>query len=277
MNKVIFVSFDSEQKAYEGERALHDMHRDGTITLYDDAVVAKDPGGKLLVRERPGEGPVGTLGGMLTGGLIGLLGGPIGAAIGLGTGTLVGAAFDVTRAGLAGDFVETMAARLKPGTAAVIAEIDEDWEAPLDARMETVGGTLLRQTPVQIEDAFFERELEAAQKELASLEAERLSEVQKSVVEKSQKKAARLQAKVDAAKRKVRAKEDKLAAKMQSVKDEENEKIAALEAQKATAIRESSSLLERRQAEVRSDYERRIQRLRDALDRRKAVHESSPA
>ena len=45
MNKVIFVGFDTEAKAYEGARALRDMHREGALTLYNDAVVVKDPDG----------------------------------------------------------------------------------------------------------------------------------------------------------------------------------------------------------------------------------------
>ena len=167
MNKVIFVGFDTEQKAYEGDRALHDMHRDGTLTLYNDAVVVKERDGKVAVRRAPDAEPLGTLGGMLTGGLIGVLGGPVGAAVGLGAGTLIGAAFDLTKEGVDLDFVEDVGARLGTGKAAVIAEIDEQWQVPLDTRMEALGGKLVRRTPTQIEDAYLEREIETAQKELA--------------------------------------------------------------------------------------------------------------
>ena len=272
MNKVIFVGFDTEQKAYEGDRALHDMHRDGTLTLYNDAVVVKEPGGKVAVRRAPDAEPVGAFGGMLTGGLIGLLGGPVGAAVGLGAGTLIGAAFDLTKEGVDRDFVEDAGARLEPGKAAVIAEIDEQWQAPLDTRMEGLGGTLVRRTQTQIEDAYLEREIETAQKELAVLESETVAEVKATQTEKARKQAEKLQAKIDAAKRKVQEKEDELARKLQSVKDEGDQKIAVLEAQKATATAESKAALERRLADVRSDYERRTGRLQEAVDRRKAAH-----
>ena len=53
MNKVIFVGFDTEQKAYEADRAVRDMHRDGTLTLYNDAVVVKEPQGKVVLRRAP--------------------------------------------------------------------------------------------------------------------------------------------------------------------------------------------------------------------------------
>jgi uncharacterized membrane protein len=274
MNTVIFVSFDTEQKAYQGERALREMHRDGSITLYDATVVVKQPGGQLIVREEPDGGPLGTFGGMVTGGLIGLLGGPIGAAVGMGTGTLIGAAFDVNRAGIASDFVDAMGAGLPPGYAAVIAEIDEDWQVPLDTRMEGLGGKLLRQTPAQVEDAYYERELAAQQKELASLEAEKLAQVKASELEKSIRRTEQLQAKIDAAQRKLRQKENEIAAKLQSVKDEAKDKVAVLEAQKATATQESRANLDRRLTEVRRDYEQRIDRLRGVLEDRKTANAS---
>jgi uncharacterized membrane protein len=272
MNKVIFVGFDTEQKAYEGDRALRDMHRDGTLTLYNDAVVVKEPGGKVAVRRAPDVEPVGAFGGMLTGGLIGLLGGPVGAAVGLGAGTLIGAAFDLTKEGVDQDFVEDAGARLEPGKAAVIAEIDEQWQVPLDTRMEGLGGTLVRRTQMQIEDAYLEREIETAQKELAVLESETVAEVKATQTDKARKQAEKLQAKIDAAKRKVQEKEDELARKLQSVKDEGDQKIAVLEAQKATATAESRTALERRLADMRSDYARRTGRLQEAVDRRKAAH-----
>jgi hypothetical protein len=214
---------------------------------------------------------------MLTGGLIGLLGGPIGAAVGLGTGTLIGAAFDLTKEGIDRDFVEDAGARLEPGKAAVIAEIDEQWQAPLDTRMDGLGGKLVRRTQTQIEDAYLEREIETAQKELASLEAETLAEVTAAQTEKARKRAEKLQAKIDASKRKVQEKEDELARKLQSVRDEGDRKIAVLETQKATATSESKAALERRLADVRSDYERRTGRLQEALDRRKVAHETAVA
>jgi len=277
MNKVIFVGFDTEQKAYKGDRALRDMHGDGTLTLYNDAVVVKEPGGAVAVRRAPDAEPVGTFGGMITGGLVGLLGGPVGAAVGLGAGTLIGAAFDLTNEGLDRDFVEDVGARLEPGKAAVIAEIDEHWQVPLDTRMEALGGTLLRQTRTQIEDAYLERAVEAAQKELAGLEAEQLAQVKTAQTENARKQVEKMRAKIDAGKRKLQEKEDELAAKMQAVKDEGRKKIAVLEAQKATAAAGSKALLEDRLADLRSDHEGRTTRLQEALNRRKAAHAASVA
>ena len=51
MDKVVAVVFNDEKQAYEGLRAFRDLHTDGSITLYSNAVVAKDPSGKVVVRE----------------------------------------------------------------------------------------------------------------------------------------------------------------------------------------------------------------------------------
>jgi uncharacterized membrane protein len=277
MNKVIFVGFDSEEKAYEGGRALRDLHQDGTLTLYNDAVVVKERGGKVAVRRAPDAEPVGTFGGMITGGLVGLLGGPVGAAVGLGAGTLMGAAFDLTQEGIDREFVEDAGERLEPGKAALLAEIDEQWQVPLDTRMEALGGKLLRQTRTQIEDAYAERSVAAAETELAALEAEQLAQVQAAQTEKARKQAEKLQAKIDAAQIKLQAKQRELAAKMQAVKDEGSRKVAVLEAQKATATAESKAQLEDRLARVRSEYGHRTERLQGALESRKAAHANAVA
>ncbi len=271
MSKVIFVGFDTEQQARTGEWLLHELHREGPITLYNVAVVVREPSGKVAVRERPKVRPVGTVGGLVVGGLIGLLGGPVGAAVGLGAGALAGASFDLTRAGVDEDFVDEVGAHLQRGNAAVIAEIDEDFEGPLDRRMEAIGGTVLRRTRKQIDDVYFEQTIEASQEELASLEADRLADVRASQAQATRKETDRLQAKISAERRKLREKEEDLEAQLQIVKEEGHEKIALLEAQKATVTEESRALLERRLADVRSDYDDRMQRLSEALERRKAA------
>ena len=277
MNRVIFVGFDTEQKAFEGDRALHDLHRDGTLTLYNDAVVVKEPGGAVAVRRAPEGEPVATLGGMLTGGLIGLLGGPVGAAMGVSTGTLIGAAFDLTKEGVEQDFVNDVGARLAPGKAAVIAEIDEDWQVPLDTRMEALGGTLLRQTRTQIEDAYLERSVEAAQQDLVALEAEQRAQVTATQTEKARKQGEKLQAKIDAARRALDEKQQRLAAKMRAVQEEQQKKVAMLEAQKSMAASDAKARLEQRLSDLRVEYDGRTKQLQDALNRLKAAHATSAA
>jgi len=51
MNKMIAIVFDDERKAYEGLKALKELHADDSITLYSSAVIAKHPAGKVSVKQ----------------------------------------------------------------------------------------------------------------------------------------------------------------------------------------------------------------------------------
>jgi hypothetical protein len=170
--------------------------------------------------------------------------------------------------------VEQVGEHLVPGRSALVAEIDEDWVTPLDHRMEAVGGTVFRRTKTQIEDAHFEREIEAQQAELASLEAERLAQLEGGREMELAEHKARLQEKIDAVQRRVKERQDALAARIRSVKEEGDEKIAALQAQAAEADQASKARIEKRMAEVRSAYRHRAVSLSDALERRKAARET---
>jgi uncharacterized membrane protein len=262
MEKVVAVVFDDERQAYEGLRAFRELHRDGSITLYSVAFVAKDGSGKIAMRET-GEGPEGTFFGLLTGSLIGVLGGPIGVAVGASTGTLIGAAFDLTRAGIAGDFLEEVGEYLLPGKAAVIAELDEEWQAPIDNRMETLGGHVFRRNRIEIEDAYWERQIAADREELAALKAE--------LKKASAERKARLEAKVEETRQKLQETQQQLKARIESVKREGDAKIASLQQQLTTAQDERKQRLEKRLADIRADYRERSAKLHQAWELTKSA------
>jgi uncharacterized membrane protein len=263
MDKVVAVVFNDENQAYEGLRAFRDLHRDGSITLYSDAVVAKDAGGQLSVREG-GEGADGTFFGLLTGSLIGILGGPIGLAVGASTGTMIGAAFDLTRAGIAGDFLDEVSEYLLPGKTAVIAELDEEWQAPIDTRMEALGGHVFRRNRIAVEDAYYDKQIAADREELAALEAE--------LKNASAERKARLEARIEDTRHKLQDKRDELKARIESITREGEAKIESLQQQQLTAARdEQKQRLEKRLAEIRADYRQRANKLEQAWELTKSA------
>ncbi len=103
---MIFIGFNDEKHAYKGDQALREMHRDGSLTLYADAIITKDSSGKLAVREPAIAGPFGARTGLVTGSLVGLLGTPVAIAVDNGASGAMRAAFDLTRAGVGKDFVD---------------------------------------------------------------------------------------------------------------------------------------------------------------------------
>ena len=104
MNKMMVAVFDNEPAAFEGSSALRELHRDGDITLYAEAVVVKDREGKIKVKQEADSGSAGTAVGLLTGGLIGVLGGPAGMAAGASVGSLAGLAIDLQESGIGATF-----------------------------------------------------------------------------------------------------------------------------------------------------------------------------
>jgi uncharacterized membrane protein len=263
MNKVVVVVFGDEKQAYEGSRALHALDNEASITLYADAVIAKDTKGKVAVRRAPDDVPVGTFSGMVMGSLIGLLGGPVGFAIGAGSGSLMGAAFDLTRVGIGEDFVSEVEEFLLPGKAAVVAEIDEEWQTPLDTRMEALGGSTFRRNRVDVEDAYFDKQIRAYEAELDALDAE--------LAKASAEHKAKVQKRIQETRRKLQARNDELKQRIEAVKREGDAKVESLQQQIVTANAEQKKRLEKQLAKVRAEYAARTAKLSEAWELTKSA------
>lgn len=124
--------------------ALKDLHRAGDITLYTTAVIAKDSSGKISIKQASEREWNGVPLGLLSGILLGTLGGPIGLAIGGSIGGLAGLIFDLARTRISADFLEEVSQSLASGKAALLAELDETLEAPVDRKLGKLGGGVYR-------------------------------------------------------------------------------------------------------------------------------------
>jgi uncharacterized membrane protein len=258
MNKFVVLTFPDETKASAGTRALRELHREGSLTLYGMAVVAKDANGSLAVRERATMGPIGTLVGALVGGSFGLLGGPVGAAIGVTGGTLLGGWRDVYNLGVSETFLDEVSQRLTPGKAAVVAEVDEDWVTPLDRRMETIGGSVVREWRLDFEDELDQREVVTRSAEVAQLKAE--------CAQAGEETRAKLKAQVDDSQMRLQEASKRAQAWIARRGQETDAKIHALQDQAATANADRKAKLDQRITELRADYERRSAKLKQALE-----------
>ena len=246
-DKMIVAIFDNEKSAYEGSKALKDLHAEGSITLYASAVVAKDAEGKLTVKEAADRGPLGTGVGLVTGSLIGLLGGPAGAALGAYAGTFGGMLYDLANVGVSEDFLSEVGQHLKPGKVAVVAEVWEEWVMPLDTRLEAAGGTVFRRARGEVLDSQLERDAEVLKAEVADLEAEQ--------ARAGKEAKAKLQAKISAANAKLQATQDRAKAASEAAKRELDAKIQSLKQQVAKAQGDAKAKLEARIAEMQSQVQ----------------------
>lgn len=172
MDRMLVVVFDTEPMAHVGKQSLHDLDREGAISVYASAVLAKGADGSTYVTQGDELGILGTLVGTSFGTLIGLLAGPVGAAIGATAGLGLGAGVDLDRARISDDFIDDVTKQLSPKKAAVVAEIDEDWTAPVDNLMESLSGTVFRRALSEVRHTVNNEEVAAMKADLAQLKAE---------------------------------------------------------------------------------------------------------
>jgi uncharacterized membrane protein len=255
MSKFVVTTFGSEANAYEGTRALKELHAQGDLTLYGIAVVTKDAGGKLSLKEGP-DPMAGTAVGTMVGALVGVLGGPAGVVVGLTAGMLLGSISDLLNVGVGTDFVDKVSRELAPGKAAVIAEVEEDWVTPLNTRMEAIGGSVVREWRSDFEEAEIAKNIAANKAELAQLKAE-LAQSRAESKAKLQKQISEVKAKLDELSGRAQT-------KLQELEKNTNAKINALDDQLAKAHAENKARIKQRLAELRADYDRRAAKLKQA-------------
>jgi len=247
MERMLAVVFNNESKAYEGLRALNQLDSEGSIALYGAQVIQKTADGKLSTKQSEDDFPIGTLGGLWIGSLIGLLGGPAGMALGAAYGTTAGALRDVTVADLDADFVDEVSDALTPGKYAVIADANEEWVTPVDTRMEGLGGVVYRTERKHFEADQRAKQVASIKQEIASLKAEQ-----------SQARGdakAKLQARIDKLNSKLEQKVEEGGQRSDQMQAEVEAKVQALQKKAAKAQGDAKAALEARAADMRKKYE----------------------
>jgi uncharacterized membrane protein len=257
MDKMLAIVFDDERKAYEGARAVKELHNEGSLTVYAASVISKDPAGKVNVKQAADQGPVGTAAGWATGALIGLLGGPAGVAIGAATGMVAGSFYDLAQVGVDSDFLDEVSRQLSPGKTAVIAEIDEEWVTPLDTRVEALGGKVFRRARGEFIDSQVERDMEARKAEINNLKAE--------YNQATGQAKANLKGKIDAAQKSLDSHKDKLKGRIDTINRESEAKFKSLQEQEAKARGETKAKLDQRLAKAKVERQARVDKLKHAM------------
>lgn len=256
MSRFVVIVFPNETQAYEGTRALKELHAEGSLSLFSTAVVVKDSAGKLAIRDAADQGPLGTAVGALVGALVGVISGPVGMLVGSLGGTFIGSIYDLANFGISADFVAKVSSELTSGKSAVIAEIAEGWTTPLDTRMEPLGGTVLRTWRADFEDEQIAKEIAAEKTDWERLEAE--------YAQAGAEAKAKIRSKLDEAKANLDAAKQKADSRLVALDKELKAKVGALEQQVATASADAKEKLNQRIAALRSDYQTRSAKLKQA-------------
>jgi uncharacterized membrane protein len=232
MDRMLVVVFDSESKAYEGKKALLQLDSEGSIGVYAYAVVAKNADGTATVKQGDDSGPLGTLVGTSLGSLIGVLFGPVGLAIGATTGFTGGATADLTNAGVGEDFIADVTKVLLPDRVAMVAEIEEDWTTPVDARMESIGGIVFRRALSDVRQQVHEENVAAMKADMAQFKAE--------YAQAQADRKAKLEEKINQLDSKIQAQLQKAKEKRQEAERQAQAKAQVLKSNAKAAVAKAS-------------------------------------
>ena len=248
MEKLLVVVFDNEPKAYDGYRALSELDAEDSISVHAKAVIMKNAEGQVILKQEGDEYPIRTVGGTAIGALVGLLGGPIGVGVGAMAGAYTGSILDLDRAGVDTEFLDDATKKLTPGKWAIVADISEDWETPVDDRMAMLGGTVFRATRQNVENEQYEREVATINTEISQLDKEEAN------ADAEQK--AKTRTKIDALKKKRNAKLEQAKQRIKQQQDEAKAKIDALKKKSAKSGADTKAKIEARIAQIKAEDER---------------------
>jgi uncharacterized membrane protein len=253
MDTDIVIVVRNETDAYQTLTALRRLDDDGSIELHASAVITKDSDGTVKLEDKNDDTVGwGTLLGLSTGTLIGLLAGPVG--LGAAIGGSVGLAGDAVYTGFSSDFIQRVGERLQPGASAVIASAFEDWTTPVDMETAQLGGKVFRESSSDVASAQLKSDMRGIEDELSHVR----TEIQRSSAETKQKlEAKRTELEARAANARKRA-EDRAKQMEQRVDDE----IASIKQKLATS-----------RGEARERHQRHMEKLSQFNARQKQAFE----
>ena len=158
---VVSIAFADSSKAYQAFTEIKNLSTAGALQLKSGAIVVRDTEGKLSFPDGVDQ-VTGT--GFAGGGLIGML-------LGWGSGALIGGVLDAGRASATNEVLGEFSRALPVDSTAVIAEVVEPSELPLDDVVSKLGGTIVRRP---VSEVVAELEAAEAAAEAAQAEARRV-------------------------------------------------------------------------------------------------------
>ncbi|UEB21037.1 DUF1269 domain-containing protein [Bordetella holmesii] len=138
---MIAVTWEDESRAY---KAFTELSSSPPVTINQMAVVQRDLSGHIAVREGANSIFGAAAAGSVLGAAVGILAGPVGLLLGFSGGALFGSLVDADAAASNDLLLASLSSNIKPGTTALIADVEEIDATLLDAYAKTAGGQILR-------------------------------------------------------------------------------------------------------------------------------------
>jgi hypothetical protein len=258
MNKIVVAIFNNEMGAAQALRTLAELHFDGQISVFGTTVFGKNSDGSISVKQMDSDHGLVTVGSALVGGLIGAFAGPAGVLAGMALGGLGGSLVDLEDAGIDARFADEVSAALAPGKVALLADIQEEWTAPVDEAITAAGGIIFRRNKADITDEQWLRDVTAFEAELEALEAESKTAAAED--------KAKLQQHIDAVKKKIADTQSAWSQKLDKAKEDVEAKVKALQAQVKTANDARKDKINARIESLKADLNQRREKLQKSAE-----------
>ena len=151
--------------------------------------------------------------------------------------------------GVNADFLDQVTTALAPGKCAALADISEEWVAPLDTKMEALGGDVFRAPKKTFEDEQRAKDVAALRTEIDELKAEHARA-------RSDRKG-KIQAHIDKLSSNLQGKFDEAKLRSNQIRSEAEAKIKALQKKAGQSQAEMKGTLQIRATEIQKDYEQK--------------------
>ena len=258
VRKFIAIEFPAEANAYEGSRALFQLHRDRSITVYETLLIQREADGVSMHRMR--DRPLRRTGiGAVLGALVGMIGGPAGVLLGATAGGALGALDEAVHQTITDEQAEDIGKQLMPGSAALLADLREKTAGPLDARMAALAGKITRQSR---RDYVADMIAKRTRAHRAEADHERLARAS----EDAEKTQLYVESDLEDARRKLKVTADDARAELDETMLVLDDKLAVLAAELPDARPDVRRSLEQRIREINEDLGERYRELRRALE-----------
>jgi uncharacterized membrane protein len=143
MSNLVVITFEGEQDAADVLRVVRRQEHAGLVKLNDSAVVAKDPSGKVHVRNEVSSATeIGATTGAILGGLLTIFFPPLGMAVGAAGGAAMGA---LMQQGVDKGFVNEVSESLPPGGSALFLIVASGNPSAIEA-LKPFKGTVYQTT-----------------------------------------------------------------------------------------------------------------------------------
>ena len=155
-DNVLVVTFgedpEKDENAYQALTDLKQLDSQAQIKIAGAAVVTRDADGHVESKSSVGDEPyVGTATGGMIGLLVGIIGGPLGMLVGGTYGAIFGSLFDIDEVGNTESVLGEISDQVRPGRAALLAQVTEQSPEVIDAAMAKLHGEVMRRPVADVE------------------------------------------------------------------------------------------------------------------------------